>query len=34
MNSMAGGKREEYYNKVIKAIAKETVIDKKQVLIE
>jgi len=34
MNSMAGGKREEYYNKVIKAIAKETVIDKKQVFIE
>jgi hypothetical protein len=34
MNSMAGGKRDEYHNKVIKAIAKETIIDKKQILIE
>ena len=34
MNSMAAGKRDEYHNKVIKAIAKETIIDKKQIFIE
>ena len=31
-NSMAGGKRDEFYPKIIKNIAKETIIDKKMVL--
>ena len=29
LNSMAGSKRDEYYPKIIKAVAKETVIDRK-----
>ncbi len=31
-NSMAGSKREEFYPKIIKAVAKETVIDRKECL--
>jgi len=31
-NSMAGSKREEYYPKIIRNIAKETVLDKKRIL--
>jgi hypothetical protein len=32
MNSMAGSKRDEFYPKIIKAVAKETVIDRKESL--
>jgi hypothetical protein len=31
-NSMAGGKRDEFYPKIIKNIAKETILDKKKML--
>jgi hypothetical protein len=31
-NSMAGGKRDEFYPKIIKNIAKETILDKKRLL--
>ncbi len=31
-SSMAGGKREEFYNKIIKNMAKETIIDKKKMI--
>jgi hypothetical protein len=31
-NSMAGGKREEFYPKIIKNIAKETILDKKKMI--